>query len=126
MWVRKVCVTVRGMWVFEVCVSMKEREVGREKDVCVCVYAYELARVCMFVSMCVCRSPAGPEPAGRKLVWGEMPSAETCKGSLGFGKRATLASGLRPGDSQCSDPCRQKRGLWGIFTPGTHLPAELR
>ena len=108
-----------------------ERERGGkgETDVCVCVYAYELACVCMFVSMRVCRSPAGPEPAGwghRKLIWGEMPSAETCKGSLGLGKRATLASGLRSGDSQCSDPCRQERGLRDIFTPGTHLPAELR
>ena len=51
-----------------------------------------------------------------------------CKGSLALGKRATLASGLRPGDSPCSVPCRQERGLQGIFTPGvfTHLPAELK
>lgn len=50
---------------FEVCEHVKEREKGER-----CVYAYELARVCMFVSMCVCRSPAGPEPAGREARLG--------------------------------------------------------
>ena len=63
------------------CEHERERGGKREKDVCMCecVYAYELGHVCMFVSMHVCRSQAGPEPAGwghRKLVWGEMASAD--------------------------------------------------